>query len=575
MKKILMLALVLNAMSAMANVAVELEGNNYNCEKKSTDIFHCESEGKKILITKNAYGYTAYEKSSQEVPVIKWVSKVTDDDKVLYEIPKISIPGGMTLNSGGFNLSDTKSSRLSNANSIMIFLKDVKDDLAIDFVNDAKKYIDGQNEKNAKAKIVSGGKEYSCTRGEDQLNARAEVNVGGMLGGFGVVNSQCSYYACTNSNGEKILGFIPKPGTFQNPYFLNIKGEETELRFDDMKIFDNEKGEGIPSYDLPKFNGYGANVVNSEINENLFIPSKFEKNKSTFSFLTNPFTAPMLEETAKLCGGSNDVKKLLDEERSIAEQFKNDLATTELSHYLTMTNGQMLSVLVDAAKGRDLGCRYDDMILSPSAQAHLEYLQKAKPKPVEKYLSESEVQDLFKKAKSMEDIPFAYKYDGCYARAHVMARRFEAMGIPTEKVWIKGSLYVPNTDIQWNYHVAPVINVKTASGEIKKYVIDPSLNDKAVTVDEWVATMGKSVKGGVIKTAYPFPVNVANFQRTAVAISSSDIYVPDNDEVRSEADNMNMAVQTMKEYSQVLKENQKTKQKGTTNEKNNTTLDVI
>jgi len=127
------------------------------------------------------------------------------------------------------------------------------------------------------------------------------------------------------------------------------------------------------------------------------------------------------------------------------------------------------------------------------------------------------------------------------------------MGIPVEKAWIKGNLSVPGTDIHWNYHVAPVINVKNDKGQIVKYVIDPSLNDKAVPLDTWVNTMAHNVKGEVVKTPYPFPINIANFQRTAVAISSSDVYVPDNDEKRSEDENMKLALATMAEYSNVLK----------------------
>jgi hypothetical protein len=554
MKMFLMLFVVFNSLASFAGVNIEIDNNNYSCEKKPGDLYHCESGDKKILVAKGPFGFSAYEKTSGSVPAIKWITKLTDDDKVIYEVPKMFTSGGlgmgMGIGMGGYTIPDTKSYRLMNANGIINNLKGFDDDWAASFVNDAKKYVEEASVLTSKKKIVSGGKEYVCNRGEDEKSAGA----GAAYSGFGGTTIRCNFYACSNSGGEKVLSYIPDTGSYQSPYFINLKGEETELHAEDMQIFDNDKGEGLPAYNVPKFSGISPYPQGEALNDNLFVPAKFEKNKSAFHFFTNPYSGPMFEAVGKLCGGKNDVTNLLAEQAKLAEVFKNELATTKLSHYLTMTNGQMVSVLVDATKGQGLGCRYDDMILSPQAQAHLAYLQKAKPKPVEKFLTEAEVQDLFKKAKSMDDIPFGYKYDGCYARAHVMARRFEAMGIPTEKVWIKGSLFVPNTDIQWNYHVAPVINVKDKNGNIQKYVIDPSLNDKAVPVDEWVATMGKNVKGGVVKTSYPYPINVASFQRTAVAISSSDIYVPDNDEVRSEDENMQLAVQTMKEYTQVLKE---------------------
>jgi hypothetical protein len=64
--------------------------------------------------------------------------------------------------------------------------------------------------------------------------------------------------------------------------------------------------------------------------------------------------------------------------------------------------------------------------------------------------------------------------------------------------------------------------------------------------------MSHDVKGDVVKTQYPIPANIAAFQRTAVAVSSSDVYVPDNDEKRSEAENMKLAVRTMAEYKKAL-----------------------
>lgn len=566
---------------AFAGPKIEMEGKEYGCSKKSEELFHCESGGKKILVVKNYFGFSAYEKRGDELPSMKHITKVTDGVKVLYETPKFPGSGGSYgdgktplgggILGGGFALPDTKANRLTMASGIASNLKDVQDDWAKEFVREAKTFIENEKGAKSKAKLVANGKDYSCSRGEDKSLTAEEQNVESLYG----IKLQCSLYACEDSKGEKLLVNIPPAGSFSTAFILNLNGINSEFRTDDFKIFDNEKGTGIPLYDVPKiqplaiggmggygnypgFSGLGDTDV---IDQKLLIPAKFEKSPDTFGYFTNPMSDSGRKEISRFCVGNNQVAKLIEEENKVADIFKNELTTMELGHYLMMVNGQMLAVVADASKTRDLGCSYAGMILSQRAQEHLSYLQKANPKPVEKTISESEVQELFKKAKNMEDIPFGYKYDGCYARAHVMARRFEAMGIPTEKVWIKGALNVPGTDIEWNYHVAPVINVKTKSGAIVKYAIDPSLNDKAVPVDDWVASMGKNVKGGVMKTSYPFPMNIAQFQRTAVAFSSSDIYVPDNDEKRSEEQNMQMAIQTMKGYTQALKE--------ANNEKNN------
>jgi hypothetical protein len=135
-----------------------------------------------------------------------------------------------------------------------------------------------------------------------------------------------------------------------------------------------------------------------------------------------------------------------------------------------------------------------------------------------------------------------------------MARRFESMGIPTEKVWIKGDLSVPGTDIRWNFHVAPVVTVlDPVDNKPKKYVIDPSLLDKAVPLDDWVNTMRPNVKGPVVKTTYPFPYNAAIMERTAVALSSSEPYLPNEPMKLTEEEKMKMASDTMIEYSKYVK----------------------
>jgi hypothetical protein len=111
----------------------------------------------------------------------------------------------------------------------------------------------------------------------------------------------------------------------------------------------------------------------------------------------------------------------------------------------------------------------------------------------------------------MDDIAWNYKQDGCYARAHLMARRFEAEGIRVDKAWIKGHLNIldPQNPISWNFHVAPLVYVQMPNGKMEKMVIDPSLFDKPITLDEWDKKMVKGTHGESARTAFPFPVNSA------------------------------------------------------------------
>jgi len=103
-------------------------------------------------------------------------------------------------------------------------------------------------------------------------------------------------------------------------------------------------------------------------------------------------------------------------------------------------------------------------------------------------------------------IPFNYKPDGCYARAHRMKEVLElAYSDKTcDKLFIfsnPGASQMlnapgcPNTE--WLYHVAPY--VKAADTGIW-YVIDPSIFNQPVTEDVWRAAMGTNNACGTMQT---------------------------------------------------------------------------
>ena len=105
-------------------------------------------------------------------------------------------------------------------------------------------------------------------------------------------------------------------------------------------------------------------------------------------------------------------------------------------------------------------------------------------------------------------IPFHYPVDGCYDRAHVMAQLLTEKGYASEKVFAisrksggKPGLRVP-TDyaddnmsagqqpaVQWWYHVAPIIKVQNNKGQVAEMVIDPSMTNQPITIDQWTGMM--------------------------------------------------------------------------------------
>lgn len=102
-----------------------------------------------------------------------------------------------------------------------------------------------------------------------------------------------------------------------------------------------------------------------------------------------------------------------------------------------------------------------------------------------------EVELYFANVAAAPNIPFGYPEDGCYARAHEMSRRLERQGVTTGKVFVEGNLRVetknsPKGYVEWTYHVAPVVAVDY-NGTVVVDVLDPSIFNHAVTVDEWIA----------------------------------------------------------------------------------------
>lgn len=151
------------------------------------------------------------------------------------------------------------------------------------------------------------------------------------------------------------------------------------------------------------------------------------------------------------------------------------------------------------------------------------------PCPLKKVMTQSEAQNFIDKFKKT-DIPFDYPPDCCYARARVMCDMMEREGFESEKLWSEGNLAAkkpngalvtfPDSNgnpqaVRWHYHVAPLVNVQQADGSVEKRILDPSLSNKPLTIDEWKALCGitpPSTTKDKITPAnedYPFDPNYA------------------------------------------------------------------
>jgi hypothetical protein len=96
--------------------------------------------------------------------------------------------------------------------------------------------------------------------------------------------------------------------------------------------------------------------------------------------------------------------------------------------------------------------------------------------------------------------PYAYQYpeEGCFMRAHMMAKKLESLGILSAKVFAWGSNFENTLRIKnpytlkwnyWRYHIAVSLVLKTSEGEYVPMIIDPSLSFEPLTVAEWFQLM--------------------------------------------------------------------------------------
>lgn len=166
-------------------------------------------------------------------------------------------------------------------------------------------------------------------------------------------------------------------------------------------------------------------------------------------------------------------------------------------------------------------------------------------------LTVREARDLHTLMAEQPDIAFGDLRDGCSARAQLMIRKMQTLGIQAGKVWAfprsKGenlqlaTPLVPGGHVQWCYHVAPVVRVRSGHHDIDM-VIDPALFHHPVTVAQW-AQIQKTTAGHV-----PFISRTAFGERPMLpkGTRAQGNYTPKGDPPNPDAD----ARHTMAVYQQ-------------------------
>lgn len=101
-----------------------------------------------------------------------------------------------------------------------------------------------------------------------------------------------------------------------------------------------------------------------------------------------------------------------------------------------------------------------------------------------------------KVVEGIDYLPFAYKVDGCYARSLYMAMELAATGRESNAIFAfaRQGTSLRVGDIEWGYHVAPLLFVGDDYKTARWMVLDPSIAKQPLEARQWIERMGFSEK---------------------------------------------------------------------------------
>ena len=378
---------------------------------------------------------------------------------------------------------------------------------------------------------------------------------------------QCTLYECSSEDSSEDFLYITNPNASYGVNYVfsvNEKGLPEEAVISSVGIEGNDKLvlESFKlEYDQSYSASYGDDQSFSQFNQMMGFPQyqepefnyeqlmpSFDNEETTKAFhsIVGMGGEAIIEESLAGCDQSH-YRPIMD----AANKMREDIVNRNYVQYISDFNNGLIGYYLGVENLPEGACLEDGIYYNPETYRSARNVDAYDASQVET-ITREEAQKLFDMAKDMDDIAWGYKADGCYARAHLMARRFEAMGYQVDKAWLKGSLRAQGgegeQDTLWNFHVAPVVYVEGENGQVERVVIDPSIEDGPVSAGQWAGNLSSDVNGRVAHTAFPYPDNSAATLRNSLAFSNSDPYLPVENRDMSEESKMDMAVATMLEY---------------------------
>ena len=522
-------------------------GIKVSCSALPKNYFKCSYDGKEVYINYNRYGSTPLSgiglQANGDIEFINF-EKFEMDGKVH---KRESYLPGMGYSKRKGRVYRDRAIKYDSISSLVIDLdyhssligKNVAPSLRqLEIAVNGKLESYKNDIKVADSEIKVGGKKYSCH------------NVSN--------NPKCFLSRCENPHRrsrEKVY-FIKSFSEF-NPvslqyYVLDSKGELKSTDFVTQVSF---KGQGLPYYPFHSSNfisgtystmsssSYGPNP--SIVTGKMRVPRKLIKQQDLFHQVSNESSIKGIESGLKFC------PKIYQREfLNGLEKVREKIAVSKMVQLIEKTNEGLQSNLVNEDLLPKGVCKDSDYYYEKEAEKEIaRFAAKGPVTPI----SMRKAKELFDQQKKRKDIAWNYQDDGCYARAHLMTRAFKDSGIISDKVWARGDFSMKANDgheINWNYHVAPIVYVKKSNGKIEKIVIDPSVTDRPVSVSDWLHSFErkKRRKTPVEYTVYPLPDDAKSYERSVISYSNMIPMTPTVPSNSTEAELDQFAKQTMRDY---------------------------
>ncbi len=542
---------------------------------KKAKTYICQNGSEPLLVINNVFGFKALKNNKNNLPEVVQLTSVNSGDELLMLNPFHQMDSGYVGAKAFVRSKDLGSEFREKIESVEQFFnlgptlpnrpRDKRiigspayEEIAtkiISTIADLRKEMSPiYHQRDYQLELASGQK-INCQRGESRKLSSEEIKYQKSM----KTDIQCGSFQCESLviNGKKYdptLFYQSEPGGMVLPT-LHLIDEENNLGPTVLirKVISNKIN--IPVVDNSSYIDHSSDSQSPfEAAMTFGIPQTFA-NRDKVALYRDASFVQFINHQSDICKSGNlGIKKLELAQKNLAE----NLAKLELVEFIqVLADGSLIGNYIDPNRAAEMGCLYEGIILDSLAATHLDKIKKnIRPdQQIDQAISKERATELFNKAKAMTDIAWDYKTDGCYARAHLMARRFEAEGVRVDKVWIKGNLTVPNTYPLLNFrlHVAPIVYVNDENGLIKKMVIDPSLFDKPVSVEEWDNRMTKNTVRGSSLSIFPFPENATILERAVIAFSSSDPYLPKDSIHLTEEQKINSAKEVMERYLKASK----------------------